>query len=99
MRHCIAITLIVVLLVLAAVDFLALKALGLWGAIDSPVKALLLGVMLLFNIFALPVGIVFAILRLPTRANRGLCPRCAYDLRHQLAEGCPECGWNREPGH
>jgi hypothetical protein len=31
------------------------------------------------------------------RARRGLCPRCAYDLRRQFAAGCPECGWNREP--
>lgn len=29
------------------------------------------------------------------RRRRGLCPRCAYDLRHDLATGCPECGWNR----
>jgi len=29
------------------------------------------------------------------RAKRGRCPRCGYDLRGQLAQGCPECGWNR----
>jgi len=29
------------------------------------------------------------------RRRRGRCPRCAYDLRHDLAAGCPECGWNR----
>jgi hypothetical protein len=29
------------------------------------------------------------------RRRRGLCPTCAYDLRHDLATGCPECGWNR----
>jgi len=27
--------------------------------------------------------------------KRGRCPRCGYDLRGQLAQGCPECGWNR----
>lgn len=30
------------------------------------------------------------------RRARGHCPHCAYDLRHDLAHGCPECGWNRE---
>jgi len=30
------------------------------------------------------------------RAKRGRCPRCGYDLRGQLAQGCPECGWNRK---
>jgi hypothetical protein len=29
------------------------------------------------------------------RTRGGLCPRCAYDLVHDLASGCPECGWNR----
>ena len=29
------------------------------------------------------------------RAKRGRCPRCGYDLRGQLAAGCPECGWGR----
>ncbi len=31
------------------------------------------------------------------RARRGLCPTCAYDLRHDLGKGCPECGWRRAP--
>ena len=30
------------------------------------------------------------------RMRRGLCPLCNYDLRGDLAAGCPECGWNRE---
>jgi hypothetical protein len=25
------------------------------------------------------------------------CPRCGYDLRERIAEGCPECGWGRGP--
>lgn len=29
------------------------------------------------------------------RRRRGLCPACRYDLRHDLASGCPECGWGR----
>lgn len=37
----------------------------------------------------------------PVRASRrrrnGECPRCAYDLKHDFASGCPECGWNKAP--
>lgn len=31
-----------------------------------------------------------------TRRLHGRCPRCAYDLRGEFANGCPECGWNRD---
>jgi hypothetical protein len=31
------------------------------------------------------------------RARRGCCLRCGYDLRFDLAAGCPECGWRRDP--
>jgi len=24
--------------------------------------------------------------------RRGLCPKCAYDLRGSIAQVCPECG-------
>jgi hypothetical protein len=34
-------------------------------------------------------------LRRARRTRRGLCPACAYDLRNDLAAGCPECGWNK----
>ena len=27
------------------------------------------------------------------RRHRGLCPDCAYDLRHAEHRRCPECGW------
>lgn len=30
-----------------------------------------------------------------TRREKGLCPRCGYDLVHQFDAGCSECGWNR----
>ncbi len=33
----------------------------------------------------------FALRRL-IRRRRGLCPGCAYDLRHAQHEACPECG-------
>lgn len=31
------------------------------------------------------------------RRRRGHCPRCNYDLQHNLDAGCTECGWNRAP--
>lgn len=31
------------------------------------------------------------------RCSRGCCPNCGYDLQHELAGGCPECGWNKDP--
>ncbi len=95
MKKRIAITVTIMLLIIAAVDVLALELLGIWGAIDSPLKAIMLGMTLLFNIFALPVGVTIMLLKLPTRRNRGLCPVCAYDLRHEYHRGCPECGWGR----
>ena len=30
------------------------------------------------------------------RRKRGLCIKCAYDLRGDFSAGCPECGWRRE---
>ncbi len=29
---------------------------------------------------------------------RGACRQCSYDLRGDLARGCPECGWRRPEG-
>lgn len=29
------------------------------------------------------------------RSRKGLCPACAYDLKLQSVDGCPECGWGR----
>ncbi len=36
------------------------------------------------------------VLRRLIRRKRGLCVACGYDLRDNLAAGCPECGWRRE---
>lgn len=57
---------------------------------------------LLANLFIYAFGAyalltVLAIVRATLRKHRGRCPRCAYDLRHALPAGCPECGWNRQP--
>jgi len=29
------------------------------------------------------------------RLRLGQCVHCGYNLRHNFAAGCPECGWNR----
>ena len=29
------------------------------------------------------------------RRQAGLCPLCAYDLKHDFSNGCSECGWKR----
>ena len=30
------------------------------------------------------------------RSKRGRCIKCGYDLRGNIENGCPECGWGRE---
>ncbi|HEX2837223.1 MAG TPA: hypothetical protein VHN77_03745 [Phycisphaerales bacterium] len=37
-----------------------------------------------------------AAMRGSRRRAKGLCPVCAYDLKGELNNGCPECGWNRD---
>ncbi len=41
------------------------------------------------------IGHLFTAVRRAHRRGQGLCPRCKYDLRHDPASGCPECGWRR----
>ena len=36
------------------------------------------------------------IMRRKRRLRHNLCLECGYDLRGNLAAGCPECGWRRE---
>ncbi len=36
------------------------------------------------------------VLRPYVRRRCGRCLNCGYDLRGDLAQGCPECGWRRE---
>ncbi len=49
------------------------------------------------------IVLVFIHIRRRTSAHarimKGLCPKCAYDLRGDFPSGCPECGWNRSPSH
>jgi len=42
-------------------------------------------------------AILFApgMIRRALRRRRGRCVKCGYDLRGEINNGCPECGWNR----
>jgi len=42
-------------------------------------------------------GVLFVpgIAKRAIRRKRGRCVKCGYDLRGDVAAGCPECGWNR----
>lgn len=46
-----------------------------------------------FALWSVPVMIPSA--RRAIRRALGLCPTCRYDLRGDLASGCPECGWGK----
>ena len=73
-------------------DYRALPACPIWPgfAINTVFYALVL--WLLFAApFALP-GV-----RRRRRIKRGLCPKCAYDLRGTQSEACPECGATVKP--
>ncbi|MDY7108593.1 MAG: hypothetical protein SYC29_08140 [Planctomycetota bacterium] len=48
--------------------------------------------IVLFVVLPGPLGLRWLI-----RLKRGRCPKCGYDLRGDLAWGCSECGWNRQP--
>ena len=73
--------------------FIAL-ATGVWARYeDGLVVVGLLLQALLFNCLLLPVAIVATLRhrRVASRAERGLCPSCGYDLRATPGR-CPECG-------
>jgi hypothetical protein len=61
-----------------------------WG--EAIVSYSALGVPLALTIGA--IGLAKLLARRRSR-RRGNCPECNYDLRGELASGCPECGWNR----
>ena len=63
-----------------------------YQAFDDLFVFLFVGVAL---IIALPFILRRYRLFMPFRV-RGRCPKCAYDLRGDTDEGCPECGWGRE---
>ena len=80
---------------------------GFWVALA--VYVVCVGVITYLRVFdllflAAPPGLVLICMyahyvwwgRPARRRTLGQCPECAYDLRGDLASGCPECGWNRE---
>lgn len=42
------------------------------------------------------LGSVLIFTKRRIRSICGLCPMCAYDLRHDMKRRCSECGWTRE---
>jgi len=56
-----------------------------------------------FPIAAAVVVVAFAgfgialIVKSMNRPDPSKCPICGYDLRGNRANGCPECGWKRNP--
>ncbi len=75
----------------------------MYPARDSTLRALPLipiwrGLLLDTLLFAAIIAIVHSsvrALRSHLRRRRGHCPRCNYDLLHNVEAGCSECGWNR----
>ncbi|MFN7022398.1 MAG: hypothetical protein ACK4WH_13860 [Phycisphaerales bacterium] len=69
---------------------------GRGQVMSIPLRPLPLGLTLNTFIFAVPWYVVLTAagkLRRARRTRRGLCPRCAYDLRATPVESpCPECG-------
>ncbi len=72
-----------------------------WGRDAAlPFRPLLRGFVLDTICYAAVWSVILFVpggVRRSLRARRGLCSRCAYDLKGQAAPGCPECGWHRAP--
>ena len=60
-----------------------------------PIPALFVANWTLYAAIVALVYLGFRSFTFSVRRRRGRCPKCAYDLRHDLATGCPECGWRR----
>jgi hypothetical protein len=63
-----------------------------------PLQPVCQGLLVNSLVFASPWLVAFfgfAPARRIMRRRRGRCPRCNYDLRSDLDNGCPECGWGR----
>lgn len=71
----------------SAAEIHALPYLPIW-------KGLIINTTLYTTLWAVAWA-AFHFTRLTLRRRRGLCPTCAYDLKHNLPAGCPECGWKR----
>lgn len=76
-----------------------LKPLGLDNKLRIPTGIIAAGLFADAAVNGVAPGLILAaigLIRERRRARKGLCPKCAYDLRHDFASGCPECGWGRE---
>ena len=64
-----------------------------------PLRPIWAGMSVNTIVYAGIVWVVLGLLRVIRGHIRELllrCPECGYDLRGNLAGGCPECGWRRE---
>jgi hypothetical protein len=73
----------------AATSVLTLRPIWLNLLIDAVILGALL--WLLWLMLTRPARF----LKESSRARRGACLRCGYDLQFDLKQGCPECGWRR----
>lgn len=79
-----------------------LQAESSWNGILEPLQlplrpiwpGLLVNTAFYAALWSLPLS-ALPLLKHRRRKRRGHCPRCNYDLKGALAQGCPECGWNR----
>ena len=68
------------------------------GAILLPLRPLPVGFVINTLVYAAMWYVVFQLVgraRSQVRRHYGHCPKCGYDLQHQLGKGCSECGWRR----
>lgn len=63
-------------------------------AMNNPIWGGLLGNIAIYAIVCVIALHAFRFKRY-LRDRAGLCPHCAFDLRGNVTDGCPECGWNR----
>jgi hypothetical protein len=80
--------------------FLRIRGDDIWGS-DATVlpsmpiwRGVVLNTGLYGVVWAAPLFAWPALVGL-NRRRRGRCPKCSYELRGDLAAGCPECGWRR----
>ncbi|MCH7602282.1 MAG: hypothetical protein IIB54_05915 [Planctomycetes bacterium] len=68
------------------------------GSLRLPSRIMGLGLIgntLIYGAFAWVILMSIVLTRRWNRLRSGRCPNCAYFLQDRIADGCPECGWNR----
>jgi hypothetical protein len=73
------------------------------GRVPLPLRPIWIGLLVNGMIYGVMLGLLYLstfklrkFVRESLWLRRGCCMRCGYDLRFDLARGCPECGWRRE---